>query len=287
MTRRLLTGFALIFCLFWPVAVSAQADRAQGENLLHNGDFEVWPETYQADGQVATGWSPFVMGESGSQPVLFRATTAEWAVSGAAQQWASNGFAGLYQTVAVTPDTTVRLSAWTNAWSSDSDRELTNPAWVRQRVGIDPYGGTDPTSATIVWSMPGNFVNRWGELSVETRTVGQQVTVFLAAHPNVVRAHNQIVYDNARLTAVAFSLPAVASSGPTPVPTSDPLLDGLVVGSGILPGQQGISSHSYRGEADAGPAEPASNWLEPFVIILAVALLAIAITHPYRLWRSL
>jgi hypothetical protein len=283
MTKQFLFGVTLLLCLLLPQVAQSQAGR--GENLLSNGDFTFWLEPDGAGNVVAAGWSSFLVEETDA-PVHFQPGSLSPTGSGQGQSWLTpNGtaFAGIYQTVHVTPETTVRLSARTNAWSGDSNTELISPAWVRQRIGVDPYGGSDPKSRSIIWSMPSNFVDRWGELSVETRAAGEQVTVFLAAHPAVERTHNQIFYDSVRLTAVSYPLPAVVSSGPTPVPTTDPLLSGLVVGSGVLPGQQGISSIS-RAARDMSPAETALtplpiHRLGAFLLVLIVTVSAIFFTH--------
>ncbi|MCP4427716.1 MAG: hypothetical protein GY803_24795, partial [Chloroflexi bacterium] len=108
--------------------------------------------------------------------------------------------------------------------------------WMRQRIGIDPTGGTDPNSPNIAWSLPAQLT-QWGQLAVEVAATSEQVTVFLAADPDKERPFNDIYYDDATLSLVAFPAP---TAQPLPAPTVDPLVIGLVDGAGAAPGTQGI-----------------------------------------------
>lgn len=284
---------AAVFLIFSPPINPAQAD----DDLLTNGGFEghyqAWAGIEQV--RVADGWIPFWAETSeneslrpeykGANPTVnSEPIYANRVRSGRnAQQWFTayaTAFAGVYQRVDVVPNSTVRLSAWTHAWSSDDNsnpNQSQNPAWVRQRVGIDPSGGTDPTSANVVWSMPGNFIDNWGQLSVEAKAQGEHVTVYLAANPNFARPHNDIYYDDARLIVVSFPLPApAASTGPAPVPTPDPLLRGLITGRGVLPGQQGISSSNYQHIEQVGEsAQPQFSLSGYSLIYVGIALVVV------------
>ena len=242
--------------------------QSQNENLLLNGDFEEGYSAWNGEQplQVAAGWTPFwvtsgldipenstghrpeYMSSDGPQSPFARAYTGQ-----RAQLWHtkfSTAFAGVYQRVPVTPDSTLRLSAWTYAWSSEGgDPALSqNGAWARQRVGIDPTGGSDPKSPNVAWSMPTQYLDTWGRISVETRALADHVTVFLSAYPNRHLPQNDIYFDNAELILVSFGLPTPASGGaPQVAPTVDPLLTGLVTGQGVAPGTQGISFNESAG----------------------------------------
>lgn len=271
--------------LLWLIGPTAAEERVRDDNLLNNGSFNDWH-----DGGPAY-WTFFADPSAGG--IALRSTQLDDGQTVVFWNMVEDTpFAGVYQTVATIPDTTVRLTAATWAWSSDSEDEAVNPAWVRQRVGIDPHGGSDPHSPHIVWSMPGNFVNTsWGEIAVETTAAAEQVTVFLAANPNFTRAYNSVFYNNARLTVAALPLLAMAATtGPDPAPTTDPLLDGLIVGSGVLPGQQGISlGNVSRGmdtavsnpitaglPANDGPTAPKITIVEVLLFVLVIAVVIIS-----------
>lgn len=108
---------------------------------------------------------------------------------------------GLYQTVSVTPGAMLTFSAYGQAWSSDEDDPAvsTNPADVRLQIGIDPRGGTNPNSGNVIWSSSANPLNSYAPFSVSAPAVWDSVTLFLRAHPDGVRVHNEVYWDGAAL----------------------------------------------------------------------------------------
>jgi PKD repeat protein len=55
--------------------------------------------------------------------------------------------------------------------------------WARPdsaRLGVDPFGGSDPTSSAIVWTRGGNRLD-WRHLAVSARTQADAITIFLEA----------------------------------------------------------------------------------------------------------
>ncbi|MCP4424882.1 MAG: hypothetical protein GY803_10345, partial [Chloroflexi bacterium] len=145
--------FLVVTILFFAPLNNAVAQTTQ-TMLLTNGDFE----------QGLSDWATFGASPSGHE-----------GRSGAGAYWRANGFAGIYQQAAVTPGTTVRLSAWTKGWSGNDENSLSDEAWMRQRIGIDPTGGTDPNSPNIAWSLPAQLT-QWGQLAVEVAATSEQVT---------------------------------------------------------------------------------------------------------------
>ena len=222
----------VILTLFLLLAQTAMAQ--EPVNLLENGDF-----TETSSGGIAAGWTPFAISDEHAPPHYHLATVDGRQV----QQWSGDGLAGVYQQVTVEAGTAVRLEATTRAWSTsgESPGVSQEPAWVRQRVGLDPLGGTDPLASTVMWSAPGQLLDTWGTLAVETYAEAATVTVFLSAYPNAPRRHNDIYFDAARLFVVAHPLPVLAAplSVDAPSACDEPLLDGLVTGCGTAPGQQG------------------------------------------------
>lgn len=114
--------------------------------------------------------------------------------------------AGIYQSIGgLEPGTTVQLSAWAHAWSSngdapdcseganvgcggfyalardseelelgDADRNFTF------RLGIDPTGGTDPWAETVIWGLGAHIYNTYDEVpSLLVDAQSSTVTVFL------------------------------------------------------------------------------------------------------------
>lgn len=108
--------------------------------------------------------------------------------------------AGLLQVVNVPANSPVRFSIWGQAWSTIDDSEFSNqPTTVNMRVGIDPTGGTNPYSPTIVWSDYQQPYDVYSQFAVETTAQGDKVTVFTISSPDEQRKHNDIYWDDAEL----------------------------------------------------------------------------------------
>jgi len=255
-----------------------RSSRAQvpGLNLLTDGNFEApmpWPTQ---DGinevQVALGWRVWYLDvapsyvkapsncDRGTQYDCywmrpeFRNNEAssfpERVHSGVrSQKYFSYGRmheAGLYQRVSgITAGSTVRFSIYVQAWQCSNPDTCSKggthsdaPADMHLRVGIDPYAGTDPFSANIVWSREQPAFDRWVQFSVEAKAAGQAVTVFTHSRPewDVARTTNDVYLDDARLEVVepgavgaAPVTPGTPTSTITPLPTPTPRPDGAVV----------------------------------------------------------
>ena len=275
LTKAVLVVIACAMIAALPLASHAQTP---SQNLLVDGDFEAPPTWPQQDGigevQVAPGWRAWYVDpdqvpayvkppsnckESGPVQCYwmrpeFRDTVLESfpnrVRSGIrAQKYFSYGRmheAGLYQRVTgVTPGARLRFSIYTQAWQcfnidgcGKNGIRSDEPADMHLRVGIDPFGGSNPFSANIVWSPEREAFDRWVEFSVEAQARGDAVTVFThsRAEWDYARANNDVYLDDASLVVVGpgqsqpqpTSQPATAApAGPTqtpgtPAPTNTP-----------------------------------------------------------------
>ena len=257
-----------------PLSSRAQVS---GPNLLADGNFEAPTPWALQDGidevQVASGWrawyldvaprtvkAPSNCSDSGSRYDCYwmrpefrnndAASFPDRVHSGLrSQKYFSYGRmheAGLYQRVAgITPGAMLRFSIYIEAWQCSNPDACGQggthsdaPADMHLRVGIDPYGSTDPLSANIVWSREQPAFDRWVQFSVEAKAAGQAVTVFTHSRPewDVARANNDVYLDDARLEVVESSTVAATPSTPgtptatiTPLPTPTPRPDGAIV----------------------------------------------------------
>jgi hypothetical protein len=224
--------------------VPAVPSLAQGGNLLVDGDFEAPPTWPMQDGigevQVAPGWRgwyldvppnyvqlPVNCNESKQsyhcywmRPEFRDNVAASFAnrVHGGvrSQKYFSYGRmheAGLYQQVGgLKPGTLLHFAIYTQAWQCfDIDKCGKNgirsdaPADMHLRVGIDPYGGTDPFSPNIIWSPEQEAFDRWVEFSVEAKALNSTVTVFTHSRPDWpwARGNNDVYLDDASLVVVS------------------------------------------------------------------------------------
>lgn len=108
---------------------------------------------------------------------------------------------GLYQRVAVKPGGRLRFSAWVQVWSSQRDEIYVSAehGHIMVSVGIDPLGATDPLAPTVQWSQPIQAYDRWHPLVVETRALGDHITVFLRSQARYPVRHTEVYWDDACL----------------------------------------------------------------------------------------
>lgn len=209
-------------------------------NLLTNGAFEAGFSARGAgEVEVANGWHPFYQeGPDQDRGLNHRPEydAENAAIHGTgriregsyAQKWGkvfATHHAGIYQVVNVPAGSTLRLTAWAQAWSSDKDDpSVSDGGKYTLSVGIDPTGGTDWTSPNIVWSAPNGTLDQWVQLAVEARAQGPTASVFLRGDAEWPVKHNDAYYDDACLTSSAPPAPPTNTPAPTdtPAPTAEP-----------------------------------------------------------------
>ena len=168
-------------------------------------------------GLVASEWTPFVEFPV-EQPPAFNSSTETPAAP--AQEifcgWMPFA-AGIYQQVQVSPGVAYVASIGWAAYFSYGD-ERNSGQFIGRKVGIDPLGGTDPTSPSIVWS-----TEVWDELGgvfpqlrVSAVAQRQTITVFVRAHNPQSHGNDKVFFDAVTLKAD----PTQPAATPTPVPPS-------------------------------------------------------------------
>lgn len=206
-----------LFLTFGLVSISAQS----GE-LLTNPGFEppFLPQSGEVPSDVATGWMtwyvPAAEGMSASDNVLPEYFAASDVVNGLsltprihggedAQQYFSyyaTHTGGLYQQVSgVTAGAELTFSVYAFLWASDASETSDGSGELLFSVGIDPNGGTDGTSASIVWSEPASGYDAYSQYSVSAAAAGDTVTVFIRSTATAKIANNVVYVDDASLTA--------------------------------------------------------------------------------------
>ncbi len=238
------TTFVLIIALVLVgilIPNSTPALAQQGQELLQNPDFE---GNYVAIGgdstkQVAPSWQPWHLpppaGADSSvnlEPDYQPAPTNR-VLSGSAAQEYNTFFAthdgGVFQRVPVAAGENLRFAANIYVWSSatfEDPNESIQPQGVKVSVGIDPNGGTDPTSSAIVWSTPVEFYDEYREVTISTLSLGTSVTVYVRSTVSGAVGVNNVYVDKASLVStgsvpVTPTTPAPTTPAPTtPAPTT-------------------------------------------------------------------
>jgi hypothetical protein len=214
---------ALLLVLFFlaaPVpAVQAQDICADPNNLTFNCQFDTF-DYVPPYGAVASGWTPFVESAVEGQLPSFE-SDSETPAAPAQLIWSAwlPFTAGIYQQVEVTPGVAyIAAIGWAAYASSDDQGQRNSGLFVGRKVGIDPFGGTDYTSPSIVWSP-----EVWDELGgvfpqLRVSAVAQApvITVFVRAHNPQSHGNDKVWFDAVPLT-VDPNQPTVT---PTPIPAS-------------------------------------------------------------------
>lgn len=128
--------------------------------------------------------------------------------------------AGYYQVVRNIPaGSVVQGSFYAHSWSCGEDSpplSCGDPDAFYFRVGIDPNGGTDPFSGSIVWSGAAFHPDKYGYVGPVQATVGEAgaATLFMQAYGKWPNKHNDAYFDNPALSIIG----ATETATPTPPP---------------------------------------------------------------------
>jgi len=167
--------------------------------------------------------------------------------------------AGVWRRFEAKPGSVIEVHAWGTAWSTrDHDPHAYDPAQeVRMKIGVDPDGGSSPSSASIVWGPPANPPNQWQELAPVTVTVGDggKVSVFLSSDPKYPLPHNDIYWDDVYAIYKSVDVPEAEDE--------DAGASGGSSGSGASGGTGNTSAPSTTGESAPAPDPILEGMVEP------------------------
>jgi LysM repeat protein len=230
--HRIMAGLCFIFILL----VSGLSAQAQSPNLLTNPGFEA---PYVDEGgdpprQVAQGWTAWNLPPADDAPTyqnqqpeyLPTAPDTSRIHGGSNAQLYTSFFAthtaGVYQQVSgVTPGDELTFSLFGYVWSSafdDPDVSQQDGGVVLQ-VGIDPTGGTDPTSGSIVWSAASQHYDVYTQYTVTATAADSTVTAFVRSAVSFPTKNNNVYLDDASLSAGGADEPAATNTSIAAAPT--------------------------------------------------------------------
>jgi hypothetical protein len=208
-----------------PASIAANSGLEDGYSTRGAGEVQVangWQPWYQDGPRVGEGyfkrpeWKP----ENASIYGTRRVHGGNWA-----QKWFTvygTHNAGIFQQVSVPAGSTVTASAWFQSWSSDADDITRSEGNYRTYIGIDPTGGTNALSGTVVWSPVNQATDRWVQQGVQAQAQGGTVTVFLRGEPEFRTKHNDAYVDDICVQVSAPAVPPTAT--PRPTNTTGPTL---------------------------------------------------------------
>lgn len=176
--------------------------------------------------QIPQGWQPFII----YGDLTYMQDVDTYFGPPALRMWSNGGTfkAGIWTQVRVTPGNGYRASV---GWGGPND-----PDNFGRQLGIDPTGGTDPNSPSVIWGPmhfgPGRFLNYpLGEgpnIDVKARAAGDTVTVFFVVdHPR--STGDNLIYVDAIALYPDESAPGVSMPVPTEIPAAAPVVEAAAV----------------------------------------------------------
>ena len=194
-------------------------------NLVYNGGFEGAFVHYEGLGEVADGWTPFV--ETQGAPQFLRGKKRS---EGQSSQRIWSDYvpfrAGIYQRITgVIPGQTYIARAAVLSIFGEGDKPIRGMN-IGKQIGLDPKGGENPSSPSVVWSDVNWEDRAWqkGEkaLWVSATAEASIITIFIRVN-NVYGGHNDLFYvDEVTLYPFQPTPTPTRPSTPTATPTSTP-----------------------------------------------------------------
>ena len=178
--------------------------------------------------QIPQGWQPFII----YGDLTYMQDVDTFFGPPSLRMWSNGGTfkAGISTQVRVTPGNGYRASI---AWGGPND-----PDNFGRQLGIDPTGGTDPNSPSVIWGPmhfgPGRFLNyppgEGPNIDVKARAASDTVTVFFVVdHPR--STGDNLIY----VDAIALYPDESAQGLPAPVPTAVPAAAPVVQAAAVQP----------------------------------------------------
>jgi LysM repeat protein len=261
MNRLATHRLSLFLWVMVALLVATFSVHAQGQNLLTNpgfeGSFTQFTDATPAR-QVAQGWVPWYVGggQSASENVYPEYYPASDVSNGLGEPRIRSGnesqqyfsfFAthdgGIYQRVTgITVGAQLNFSAYVYVWSSTFDDldKSEDPGGIVVQVGIDPTGGTNGESASIVWSSPSVQYDAYNQYLVTTTASGTAVTVFVRSTVSTPVKNNNLYVDDASLTIGGGSQPPTATNTSVPPTNTLPPTATQIPAATNTPGDIGI-----------------------------------------------
>ncbi len=194
------------------LALQTAADDSCGQpgNLTYNCNFDHFVDRSEGGSTriVPDGWIPWVtMGN----PAFDRDDHGSAPGAPAQRIWSDGGAwtAGLYQQVPV---------AQGRGYVARIDWAAPNAPDIERRLGIDPLGGTDPMSPSVVWGSSSWEDTRMPDLHVSAYAQAPTITVFVWTHHPISHGADQVFLDAVTLVED----PTMPSPTPKPSLTPNP-----------------------------------------------------------------
>ncbi len=160
----------------------------------------VWPNIWRTDKGGEGG--PKGSGDGGPALWIYRNTPFD---------------GGVYQVVPVTPGHGYHFQVGWAAVRYSGGNVSADIGKLARQVGIDPYGGTDPTASTVQWSAEHRDASHWDVpgLQMDQHARNSKITIFLRAKSEFTDGTAEVFFDHAILTENP-SMGVITVAPPTP-----------------------------------------------------------------------
>lgn len=246
--NKLACLIVVLFCMMLSGALCAQT--------MQNGHF-VTPYVYiDSNTTVANSWTPYRLSASPN----FMQSQFEQMPGGPGGQvscqqiWAdwSAYEAGVYQRISgAVIGQCYRAKGWfMSIYRHGQAIDSIQDGNIYQRIGIDPYGGTNANSSNVIWSWNDPLDRRWRELPVDAVAQSTTITVFARTN-NLYPATNCLSFYD------AFSLEQSSPIEITNVKVRPGATDAIVTWTTNVPATSNVDYGTYQGPDKS--ANSASN----------------------------
>jgi hypothetical protein len=151
-------------CSFDNVEVVSLRPGELVNNGFESGDLTGWTTFGAVDGVQTGPWFADIMPYEGD---YFLGT----ATNGGEKD------GGVFQTIGATAGTNQTITVWIRTYKLGTGN-------CQSRLGVDPYGGTDPDSGNIVWSGWEESPDTWTQLEVSVTAQKSKIAIFLQHNQN-------------------------------------------------------------------------------------------------------
>ncbi len=233
---RIYVVLALALCMVLAFMLPGAAQRTTLSYVqVLNGDFEGNYYNY-GTGQVAEYWVPYDHGSTGGLPQYRRMTSPVRNGTYSQLFWKQGALfnAGIYQILGglgspalsrVALGHTVTAHVWMYSIFYEAGSTIRDDK-ILKRVGLDPYGGTNPYSSNIVWTPFQGQDEAWVQINCKVEAKAAQMTLFIEAYNVEVGYQDQVYIDAVTVEEEGVPSPtATTAVTRTPTPTATPAID--------------------------------------------------------------
>ena len=189
------------------------------KNLIRNGSMAPSHDTQY--GSLADQWEPFIF--DGNAPQFQWVGNEQIDPDGSQQIFSTGTFnAGIYQTVG---NLQPGVYYWFRVGYSLAARSQSGPNervnFIGRKVGVDPFGGTDPKSSNVIWNpdvYDGNAAVNVTEMIMLFPARATSATIFIRAMTNESGGGEKRVWFDAVCMEARTDLPTATPAAPTATP---------------------------------------------------------------------